>query len=185
MDLVGGIIARLDRRSPIWADRLRWRRTRRDDLALRVVDALVSRGDVVVDVGASRGLFSSRMHDLVGRRGAVHAFEPNPAHHQRLQAVADDGTVTVHPAALSDHEGTATLHVPLIDGRAYTGLASLEQRSHPSARTVIVPTLRLDDVLGPDESLSFIKCDVEGHEDAVQEGDIGIGLWGHWPTRYC
>jgi hypothetical protein len=25
----------------------------------------------------------------------------------------------------------------------------------------------------------------EGHEDAVQEGDIGIGLWGHWPTRYC
>ena len=24
---------------------------------------------------------------------------------------------------------------------------------------------------------------VEGHEDAVQ-GDIGIGLWGHWPTRY-
>jgi len=32
---------------------------------------------------------------------------------------------------------------------------------------------------------------VEGHEDAVQEedtvqeGDNGIGLWGHWPTRYC
>jgi predicted transcriptional regulator len=33
---------------------------------------------------------------------------------------------------------------------------------------------------------------VEGHdedavqlEDAVQEGDIGIGLWGHWPTRFC
>jgi predicted transcriptional regulator len=26
---------------------------------------------------------------------------------------------------------------------------------------------------------------VEGHEDAGQEGDIGIGLWGHWPTRYC
>jgi predicted transcriptional regulator len=31
----------------------------------------------------------------------------------------------------------------------------------------------------------------EGHEDAVQEedtvqeGDNGIGLWGHWPTRYC
>jgi predicted transcriptional regulator len=26
---------------------------------------------------------------------------------------------------------------------------------------------------------------IEGHEDAVQEGDTGIGLWGHWPTRYC
>jgi predicted transcriptional regulator len=30
---------------------------------------------------------------------------------------------------------------------------------------------------------------VEGHAgqegDAVQEGDNGIGLWGHWPTRYC
>jgi predicted transcriptional regulator len=32
---------------------------------------------------------------------------------------------------------------------------------------------------------------IEGHEDAlqdedaVQEGDTGTGLWGHWPTRYC
>ena len=148
MDVIGGVIARLDRYSPLWSDRLRWRRAAREDLALRVVDALVSRGDVVVDIGASRGLFSSRMRDLVGPRGAVHAFEPNPEHHERLRSLAAHGRVRLHPVALSDHEGQATLHVPLIDGRAYTGWASLEEHPHEAAQTVAVPTHRLDDVLG-------------------------------------
>ena len=35
------------------------------------------------------------------------------------------------------------------------------------------------------EVLREALTDVEGHEDAVQEGDNGIGLWGHWPTRCC
>jgi FkbM family methyltransferase len=174
VDVIGGVIARLERYSPLWSDRLRWRRARREDLALRVVDALVSRGDVVVDIGASRGLFSSRMRDLVGPAGAVHAFEPNPEHHQRLRSLAAHGRVTLHPVALSDHEGQATLHVPLIDGRAYTGWASLEQRSDAAAQTVAVPTHRLDDVLGPEDRVSFIKCDVEGHEDAVMKGARGV-----------
>lgn len=174
MDVIGGVIARLDRYSPLWSDRLRWRRARHDDVALRVVDALVSRGDVVADIGASRGLFASRMRDLVGREGVVHAFEPNPEHHARLRALAAHGRVTLHAVALSDHEGEATLHVPLIDGRPYTGWASLERRSHDPAHTVAVPTHRLDDVLAHEGRVSFIKCDVEGHEDAVMKGARGV-----------
>jgi FkbM family methyltransferase len=169
MEVVAAAMARIERLSPIGADRLRWRRRRRHDFALRVVDAFVSRGDVVVDAGASRGLYTARMRDLVGRRGAVHAFEPNQLHHERLRRLAAHGIVTLHPAALSDHLGGAELRTPVIGGHEYGGWATLEARPDATVRTVSVPTVRLDDVLSG-ERVAFIKCDVEGHEAAVLRG---------------
>lgn len=170
MDVLGGVIARLDGPAPRWADRLRWRRGRRHDAALRVVDALVSRGDVVLDIGAMRGLFSSRMLDLVGAGGFVHAFEPNPAHRDRLRSLDRRGRLSVHSVAVSDHAGEATLRVPVLDGRLLPGLASVEKRPAGQTQELAVPIVRLDDVLDADPQVSFIKCDVEGHEDAVIAG---------------
>ena len=170
MDVVGGVIARLDDPAPRWADRLRWRRLRKLDTARRVVDRLVSRGDVVLDIGAAHGHFCTRMLDLVGPRGAVHAFEPNPVHHARLNAIARTGPLSLHTVALSDQPGQATLQVPVVAGRALAGLASLEPRVGVEVQEVQVPVMRLDDVIGEETRVSFIKCDVEGHEDAVMRG---------------
>jgi FkbM family methyltransferase len=170
MDVVGGVIARLDEPAPIWADRLRWRRNRRKDPALRTVDALVSRGDVVLDIGAAQGHFSSRMLDLVGAGGVVHAFEPNPVHHRRLETLSRRRPLHLHPVGLSDHAGQATLHIPVVEGQAYVGWASLQARPGTENQTFTVRTTRLDDVLDPSARVSFIKCDVEGHEDAVLHG---------------
>lgn len=170
MDVIGGVIARLDSRAPVWADRLRWRRERRADVALRAVDLLVSRNDVVLDIGAEKGRFSSRMLDLVGPGGAVLAFEPNPAHHQRLGALAAGRPLEVHAAALSDHPGESVLQIPVVDGRPYVGWASLEDRGLGAVQMIPVPVLTLDDVCGSERPVSFIKCDVEGHEDAVLRG---------------
>jgi FkbM family methyltransferase len=152
------------------ASRLQWRRDRRTDVAPRVVDVLVTRGDVALDIGALRGDYSVRMLDLVGRHGSVHAFEPNPAHHDRLRALSSRGRhAEVHPFALSDRNGEAVLHIPAAGGTS-AGLASLEQRPNGAVRAVTVPTRRLDDVLGDAQRVDFIKCDVEGHEDAVLGG---------------
>jgi len=127
-------------------------------------------GTLALDIGALRGSFSSRMLDLVGRDGSVHAFEPNPAHQHRLQALAAHGRLDVHALALSDRTGQATLRIPLHDGRTVAGLASLEVRSGGDSETVEVATGRLDDVLPASSPVRFIKCDVEGHEDAVFRG---------------
>jgi FkbM family methyltransferase len=170
MDVIGGVIARLDEPAPRLADRMRWRRLRRLDTARRVVDLLVGRGDVVLDIGAAHGHFSTRMLDLVGSRGAVLAFEPNPVHHPRLHTIARTGPLTLHPVALSDHPGEASLHVPVLDGRARAGLASLEPRGDAEVQEVQVPVMRLDDLVGDEVKVAFIKCDVEGHEDAVMRG---------------
>jgi FkbM family methyltransferase len=168
--VIGGVIARLDRRSPIWAERLRWRRARRDDVALRVVDILTQRGSTVLDIGASSGIYSVRMRDLVGRGGAVHAFEPNPEHRARLYSIAASGRVVVHPFALSDKQGTAFLHIPIVGADEQAGLASLAQHEGVVDRTLAVQTVRLDDVEGLPDQIGLIKCDVEGHEDAVISG---------------
>jgi FkbM family methyltransferase len=180
MDVIGGVIARLDGPAPIWADRLRWRRHRPADVALRSVDALVSRGDVVLDIGAAQGHFTSRMLDLVGSGGVVHAFEPNPAHRRRLQALGRGRPLELHPVGLSDHGGEATLHIPVVDGQPYVGWASLRVRPGVAHQTVSVRTMRLDDVLGSGARVGFIKCDVEGHEDAVLRGAQAL-LAGHRP----
>jgi FkbM family methyltransferase len=152
------------------ASRLQWRRDRGTDVALRVVDLLVKRGDVALDIGALRGDYSMRMLDLVGSAGSVHAFEPNPTHHDRLRALASRGRrVHVHPVALSDRNGAAVLHVP-VAGDSSAGLATLEDHPGLEARELTVPVRRLDEVLGTDTRVSFVKCDVEGHEDAVLDG---------------
>jgi FkbM family methyltransferase len=170
LDVVAGFTRILDGHSPTMASRLQWRRDRRTDVALRVVDALVTRGDVALDIGALRGDYALRMLDLVGRHGSVHAFEPNPAHHDRLLALSSRGRhVEVHPFALSDRNGDAVLHIPAAGGPS-AGLASLEQRPNSAVQAVTVTTRRLDDVLGGAQRVDFIKCDVEGHEDAVLGG---------------
>src|SRR2546430_13750536 len=48
----------------------------------------VREGDVVVDAGAERGLFTARLAQLVGPGGTVHAFEPNPESLPYLHVIA-------------------------------------------------------------------------------------------------
>jgi FkbM family methyltransferase len=149
-----------------------WRGTRRREPALRLVDALVAPGQVVVDAGASLGLFATRMARIVGRSGRVHVFEPNPERHAQLRALAGpQRPLVVHPAALSRAAGKAQLWVPEIDGRTYAERAFLSERPPLGAKPVEVRLATLDGELGADASrVAFIKCDVEGHESAVLAG---------------
>jgi FkbM family methyltransferase len=157
---------------------LLWRALRRRDAALRLVDALVAPGQVIVDAGASMGLFASRMARLVGPRGRVHAFEPNPERHARLQALTGpQRPIVLHPVALSDTPGEGQLWIPRVNGRVRAERAFLDARGkrHASAEPVSVRLARCDQELGEDcKRVAFIKCDVEGHEAAVLAGAAEI-----------
>jgi FkbM family methyltransferase len=156
---------------------LLWRVLRRRDAALRLVDALVAPGQVIVDAGASVGLFASRMARLVGPDGRVHVFEPNPERHERLRALAGPRRpIVLHPVALSDAAGSGQLWIPHVEGRAFAERAFLDEDGHDrtSATPVAVPLATFDEELGDDaERVTFIKCDVEGHEAAVLAGAAG------------
>ena len=137
----------------------------------------MTRGATVVDVGASDGVFTERMSHLVGATGQVHAFEANPGDEPLLEAVrARCPNVSVHITALSDQTGEATLHVPVLHGRRSLGRASLvvpDGRRSVRHEPVPVVVSRLDDALGEARrEVTFVKCDVEGHEHAVLLGGV-------------
>ena len=153
---------------------LLWRAHRRLDAALRLVDALVAPGQVVVDAGASVGLFAARMARLVGPRGRVHAFEPNPERHARLQALAGPRRpIVLHRAALSETAGDGRLWIPRVEGRSYAERAFIDEPSgdRANAEPVGIRLATVDDELGDDAGrVTFVKCDVEGHEAAALAG---------------
>ena len=163
-DLATRAIARV---SPWAGMALYWRRQSRFDPAMRAVDEIVAKGDVVVDMGAAYGLFTARFARLVGATGHVHAFEPDPVKVRRLRSLRRRRDwITVHPSGLSDQPAQDFLQVPIVNGRRLREQASVDARAHAGTvayERVPIVLQRLDDVVS-DERVSLIKCDVEGHE---------------------
>ena len=149
----------------------RWGR----DATRPLMREMIKPGDVTVDVGAHRGVYSYIMSDLVGRSGRVHAVEPFPGNGNRLQTVARRrSNIVVHAVAVSDHSGRAVLQIPVHDGRHIDALATLEPNRPWNGDTCEVPVCTLDELLAGERRISFLKCDVEGHEQRVFDGAKGI-----------
>lgn len=132
---------------------------------------LVRAHDTVLDIGANMGLTTAILASLVGPRGYVHAFEPNPRLADCVAAlVAHNGleNVRLHRIGLGDREEILPLVVP----RDNSGAASLVRGSAGEAETLRVPVRRLGDVVRAEsiDRVDFIKVDVEGFEPQVLEG---------------
>ncbi len=137
---------------------------------MRFLDALVRPEDRVVDVGANRGVYAYRLWKLGAR---VEVFEPNPTCFSILSAWAvGKRGVHLHADALSDHTGSASLHIP-VDGAGveHDASASIEHTGFPQSRGQTVRLRTLDSYQMRDVSL--IKIDVEGHEYSVLGGALG------------
>jgi FkbM family methyltransferase len=156
--------------------RLRALKTRlRRDPTMRLIQELVRAGDVTVDVGAHRGVYTYVMSAKVGRNGRVHAVEPFPDNGSRLQTLADRwGNVVVHAVAVSDHSGCAVLRVPIHGGHPVDALATLESNRSWDGDRCEVPVRTVDELLEGERRVSFFKCDVEGHEQRVFDGAKGM-----------
>jgi FkbM family methyltransferase len=152
----------------------------RRDPDRQLIQDMMPRGGVGVDIGANRGVYTYLMAAQAGAAGHVHAVEPFPAHGDRLRTLARRlGNVTVHPAAASDHSGHEELRIPVHGGHPIDALATLEAASpgtdgqHPEERCQ-VPVRTLDELLAGERPVSLLKCDVEGHEHQVFRGAAGV-----------
>ena len=118
-------------------------------------------GDCVLDIGANIGVYSKLLSAWVGDSGLVHAFEPVAETFSYLsQNVRKLGlnNVVCHNAAVSSASGLGKMIVR--NGNFY--------RAQLSDTGQEVGLVSLDDLFAGD--VSFIKCDVEGHEVRVIEG---------------
>jgi FkbM family methyltransferase len=139
---------------------------RRGEPELGILDTLVPRGRMAIDVGANRGIYS---YALARCAREVHAFEPHPQL-SSLVARLLRGRVTVHPCALSDRDGSAALRIPEgLRGTDWHLLGTLEDApGDRRQRRVEVEVRTLDGFAF--EDVGFLKIDVEGHELAVLAG---------------
>jgi len=129
-------------------------------------------GMTVVDVGANIGYYTLVFAGLVGPRGRVLAFEPDPdLYAAAVENVRRNGKaeiVQLHRCALGAQ--TAVMH--LLRGHVNSGDNRLRREVPHSPRAVAVPVKRLDDVIGG-AAVDVIKIDVQGWECDVLEGMSG------------
>lgn len=151
-----------------------WRGAGRED-EMSWLAHFVRPGDVVLDVGANVGYYTTRLARLVSSTGRVHAFEPVPETFDVLRfLIARLGlrNVELHRDAVSDVEGEEWLTVPdETPGVANFYLAHLGGDTGSSGERTRVRVVTLDALASRGLSrVSFAKCDVEGAEGRLLRG---------------
>jgi len=136
---------------------------------LRVVKHLVKRGDSVADVGANFGVYTRFLSELVGPGGRVVSIEPMPPTFDVLSSSVRKlrlANVEALNIAASDAERSVTMEVPLYDsgGEDFYSARITGGASGGKLRHATVRARPLDSIFPDGREISFVKCDVEGHE---------------------
>ena len=135
---------------------------------------LIRPGMTVVDIGAGVGYYTLLVAKLVGNRGKVYAFEPEPTNYHLLTKNIEINNYTnILPVqkAVSNRCGSSKLFVDKFNLGAHS--FSENNISTQKKEFVKVETVTLDKFFGNNmakEKVDFIKTDVEGAEGLVMEG---------------
>ena len=156
----------------LWNMRYRalyWHRTH-EPVETEIFRKLVRPGDVVLDVGANIGWYTTLAAKLVGN-GKVFAFEPIDVIANELRqnvSLNKLDNVTVEQMALTDSSGTGDIW--LVDTN--WGLSSLRRPNAGPSTSYSVGLKTLDDWAREKciESIALIKCDIEGAEMLFLKG---------------
>jgi len=144
---------------------------------LKVLRYLVKPGDSVIDIGANIGVYSKILSELVGPDGHVYSIEPFPSTFEILcYNVRKLHLDNVEPVniAISDSNAIVTMTLPYDSSGVethYRASIITHCEKKDKANTTNVQAATIDSkFLSTSGSISFIKCDVEGHELACIKG---------------
>ncbi len=134
---------------------------------------LVKPGMTVVDVGSSRGVFALMAARLVGDKGRVLAFEPDPENHRWLKrSIEANGydTVSLFRFALSDEAGETTFFPGRLSGQ---GSMFDARKGRDRTREPFKVKIRtMDSVMKREgiKKVDVMKIDVQGADIHVLRG---------------
>jgi FkbM family methyltransferase len=131
----------------------------------------LSPGDVVIDVGASFGYYTTLSSFLVGPTGKVFAFEPSPLPSRVIEeAIEESGidNVLLTKAAVGSEAGSVSLFLPTTKYLHSPSILESDSGFIP----IQVPIVALDffEPLQGTSRVKLVKIDVEGYEPNVLEG---------------
>jgi FkbM family methyltransferase len=150
--------------------------TLEDEPELKIVCKLVKTGDCVIDIGANIGVYTRAFSDLVGQKGLVYSIEPVPVtfsflkHNVKKLGLANVEAMNV---AISDSNGTVKMEIPTYasGGHNFYRARVIGKERSEKTSTVDVQCVTIDSKFFQLlKKISFIKCDVEGHELACLKG---------------
>jgi FkbM family methyltransferase len=138
---------------------------------------LVKPGDTVIDIGANIGIYTKILSELVGPDGRVYSIEPFPSTFEilcyNIRKLHLDNVEPMN-VAVSDSESIVTMALPHDSSGAETHyraaiITNPEKKDKTEATNIEAATID-SRFLSTAETISFIKCDVEGHEFACIKG---------------
>ncbi|MBA7507590.1 hypothetical protein ES706_06310 [subsurface metagenome] len=134
-----------------------------------IIKQQIQKGNVVLDIGANIGYFTLIFAQLVGERGKVFAFEPEPDNFALLQKNMEANgyqNVILVKKAVSNKARKVKLYLSEDnkgDHRIYD--------SHDGRKFVEVEVITLDEYFKDyDLKVDFIKMDIQGAEGGALEG---------------
>jgi FkbM family methyltransferase len=137
-----------------------------------VVSGILQPGDSFVDCGANVGYYTLLAAGLVGARGKVFAFEPDPDNFRLLQQniAANKLEAFAHamPIALGMAEASITLHLDAKNHGAHSVVPG--NVAEPLGRSLAVRQAPLDALSAAWPRVRLIKIDAQGAEPDIVAG---------------
>jgi len=146
----------------------------------KVIRHLVNPGDWVIDIGANVGVYTKYLSELVNTSGRVYSIEPiSPTFDILCFNIKKFRLRNVEALniCISDENGIVAMEVPLYElgGENFYEARIVSGGSNNSLRRVKVKSKTIDSLFSElSHKISFIKCDVEGHELQCIRGAINI-----------
>jgi FkbM family methyltransferase len=133
--------------------------------------------DLIIDVGANKGEYTSELIDL-GYSGRIESFEPLCEVYNELNTISKKhNTWSTHKIALGDFDGKTEINVAgNINSSSLLEMLPRHEKSAPTSKYTKKETIhvqKLDSILNSivsDNQNIFIKIDVQGYEMAVLKG---------------
>lgn len=154
--------------------------TRYDALQVELLSTSLVPVDTVIDIGAHAGEYCILMAVMVGNKGNVVAFEPDPYARKLLLKNLELNPSLKRPrienVALSDTDGEAILYSRGGNSQSSLVRSAVEFRKAHHAEEIRVRTARLDTYLTQNElpTPAWVKIDAEGAEIRILQGATSL-----------
>jgi len=133
---------------------------------------VVREGMIVADLGAHIGYYTLIAAKLVGEKGKVYAFEPEPNNYRLMvKSVAANGYNNVIPVQKAVSNQTGTTKLFLSSGHDGDSGSHAIYQLYDCSESIHIETITLDEYFkGKENRIDIVKMDIEGAEIAALQG---------------
>lgn len=136
-------------------------------------ESLIKLGDVVVDVGACYGGYTSFFSSILGGTGKIYCVELFPQNFQNLEMrFGHFKNIEFINAAISDSIGTESVYIG--DSSEAHNIIGHSTSHVPNVKVGEIKSTTLDEMLKDEVEVGLIKIDVEGAELKVLNGMTNV-----------